>query len=500
MEFALATKTRCTKLRGNIQTRMKKPTLLETIEWIFAAVVALGCLTSLKNVWGLVWLPYQLNFVEGVILSGVQRIVEGQALYPPSRHFPLIINVYGPVYYYIGACLLKWFGVAFAPLRLLTIVSGVAVAGLVALLLHHLTASWKLALSFGFFFLTISLVQDWLSLARVDMPGVALSLAGLYLYSRFPNRWYVSIPFFLAAIFCKYTLIAAPGACFLNLLFQKRIKQAAGFAGSLAVLSGLVFLGLQRTTGGGFAFDTLALSHPDPFIFGRALHFFQLAVFQYPLLFVLGVGLAFRDARRKVATLPALYLTLSTLTLISAGKFGSDTNHMIEWTAILCLCAGLSYHTLRQEAAGATALLLVSGVLTLAVLGNLRPPWFYPNQAGCPDAYAYIKQQPGQRILAENVGAVVMAGKPVQLSDPFVWIWLVRRGGWSDAELQSLVRARAFDMITMDSPVNRQAELGETGRWSLPVLYAIQQNYQPTRGFACQDAGVIYEPIGAVPH
>jgi hypothetical protein len=478
---------------------MKKPTLLETSEWIFAAVVALGCLTSLKNVWGLVWLPYQLNFAEGVDLSGALRVMNEQALYPSSHAFPVIIYQYGPVYYYVGAWLLKWFGVAFAPLRLLTVVSAVAVAGLVALLLHHLTASWKLALSFGFMFVTISLVQDWLPLARVDMPGIALTLAGLYLYSRFRDQWYLSIPFFLGAIFCKYTLVAAPSACFLDLLFQKRVKQAAGFAGSLGLLSGLAFLGFASRTGGGFAFDTLA-SHTDPFTFGRALHFFQLAVFQYPLLFVLGVGLPLQNLRRKVATLPSLYLTLSTLTLISAGKFGSDTNHMIEWTAILCLCGGLSYHALRQEALGATVLLLVSGVLTLAVLGNLRPPWFYPNQAGCPDAYAYIKQQPGQRILAENVGAVVMAGKPVQLSDPFVWIWLVRRGGWSDAELQSLVRARAFDMITMDSPVNRQAELGETGRWSLPVLYAIQQNYQPTRGFACQDAGVIYEPIGAVPH
>ena len=174
-----------------------------------------------------------------------------------------------------------------------------------ALLLHHLTASWKLALSFGFLFLTISLVQDWLPLARVDMPGVALSLAGLYLYSRFRDRWYVSIPFFLGAIFCKYTLVAAPSACFLDLLFQKRVKQAAGFAGSLALLSGLAFLGLASTTGGGFVFDTLA-SHTDPFTFGRALHFFQLAVFQYPLLFVLGLGLALRDLLKKVATLPVV--------------------------------------------------------------------------------------------------------------------------------------------------------------------------------------------------
>ncbi len=116
-------------VEGSIHTRMKKPTLLETSEWIFASVVALGCLTSLKNTWGLVWLPYQLNFAEGVDLSGALRVMEGQALYPSSHAFPLIIYQYGPVYYYLGAWLLKWFGVAFTPLRLLTMCSAIAIAG-----------------------------------------------------------------------------------------------------------------------------------------------------------------------------------------------------------------------------------------------------------------------------------------------------------------------------------------------------------------------------------
>ncbi|HMD86725.1 MAG TPA: hypothetical protein VKO18_18710 [Terriglobia bacterium] len=477
---------------------MKRPTLLEACEWVFGSVVAVGCLTSLKNVWGFVWIPYQLNFAEGVILSGVQRAVEGLALYPSSHEFPVTIHQYGPVYYYVGAWLFKWFGTAFAPLRLLTMASAVVIAGLVALLLHHLTASWKLGLSFGFLFLTLPLVQDWLPLARVDMLGVALSLAGLYLYSRFRDQWYVSVPFFLGAIFCKYTLIAAPSAGFLDLLLQKRMKQAAGFAGSLGLLWGLAFLGLQRTTGGGFAFDTIA-SHADPFTFGRALTLLQLAVQQYPLLFVLGLGLALRDLRSGVATLPSLYLGFSTLTLLPAGKFGSDSNHMLEWTAILCLCGGLSYHALRQQAAEATALLLVPAVLTVFILVTLRPPIAYPGHAGCQDAYAYVKHYPGRRILAEDVGAVVMAGKPVQLSDPFVWSWLVRRGGWSDAELQSLVRAQAFDVVILNGSIDWQKEIGEISRWPLPFLDALQQNYQPVRRFDCQDAGIAYEPFGVAP-
>ncbi|MFZ0959784.1 MAG: hypothetical protein WAO35_02685 [Terriglobia bacterium] len=475
---------------------MKRPTLLEASEWVFGSVVAVGCLTSLRNVWGFVWLPYQRNYAEGVVLSGVQRVLEARPLYPASRQFPVIINVYGPVYYHVGAWLLKWFGATFAPLRLLTMVSAVAVAGLVALLLHHLTASWKLSLSFGFLFLTLPVVQDWLPVGRVDMPGTALSLAGLYLYCRFRDQWYLGIPFFLGAIFCKYTFVAAPSACFLDLLIQKRVKQAAGLAGSLVLLSGLAFLGVQSTTGGGFAFDTLA-SHADPYFFERVLSLFQLAAQQYPFLFVLGIGLALRDLRKGIATLPSLYLLFSTLTLIAAGQFGSDTNYLFEWTAILCLCGGLSYHLLRRQAAEATALLLVPGVLTLFILLALRQPLAYPaGHAECQDAYAYVKHHPGRRILAEDVGSVVMAGKPVQLSDPYIWSWLVRRKGWSDAELQSLVRARAFDAVILRGPIEWQKGLGGESRWPLPFLNALQENYRPTRAFACQDAAIAYEPLG----
>jgi hypothetical protein len=323
-------------------------------------------------------------------------------------------------------------------------------------------------------------------------------LAGLYLYSRFRDHWYLSIPFFLGAIFCKFILVAAPSACFLDLLLQKRIKQAAGLAGSLGLLSGLAFLEFQRTTGGGFAFDTLA-SHADPYIFKRALSSLQLIGQQHPFLCVLGFGLVFRDLRKRVATLPSLYLAFSTLTLAAAGQFGSDSNHLLECTAILCLCGGLSYHLLREQAAEATALLLVPGVFTLFILVTLQLTFPYSGHPECQDAYAYVKHHPGRRILSEDVGAVVMAGKPVQLSDPFVWSWLVRRKGWSDADLQNLVRAHSFNVVILNSPIEWQKGIGEASRWPLPVLDALQQNYQPTREFACPEARIAYEPIGVAP-
>jgi len=515
---------------------VKRLTLIAACESLFGLLVVAACLASFRHVSRFVGLPYQLNYAEGVVLTGVERVVDGQSLYPPPQQFPVIITPYGPVYYYLCAWLLKWFGPAFAPLRLITIVSAVVIAGLLALLLHQLTASWRLGLGFAFLFLSLPVVRDWLPLARVDVPGIALSLAGLYLYARFRDQWYVSIPFFLAAFFCKYTMLAAPGTCFLDLLFRKQKKRAAWFAGSLVLLSALVFLGLERTTQGGYIFHTIT-SHADPFTPGRALMFIRHALREHIVLVILAFGLVpfhlglaslsiwaplwasatrrlanprlrdqvgpaprLGDLRKEGAALSSLYLAFSALSLITAGKQGSDSNYLLEWLAVLCLSGGLSYSTLRQQSEKAAAAFAVAGVLTLCYWAVFRPPSPYPRYAGCPEAYAFVKRHPGQRIISEDVGAVVMAGKPVQISDPFAWSWLVRREGWSEAELENLVRARAFEVIILNASISWQKESREISRWPLPFLDALQQNYRPTWGFACQDAGIAYEPFEAAPH
>lgn len=484
---------------GRVETSMKSRTLLETVEWLFGLAVAFGCFMAVEDAARVIHLPYQLNYVEGVILSGGLRIVQGQPLYPPPGEFPIVLNQYGPVFYWLVATLLKLFGIGFTASRVLVVLSALLIALLLALLLHHWTRSWVLALSFGFLYCSLPLLRGWLFLVRVDLTGIALTLAGLYVFVRFPRRWYLSVPFLVAAIFCKYSLVAAPGACLLYLLAKREWRKTLMFGGATGLLSLLAFLGLQHGASGHFAFHTI-FSHADPYTFSHFLMTLNPVIQAHSILMVLAAGLAVYDLSRREISLPVIYFALASLTAVTSGKYGAVENHFLEWLAAACLCAGLCYHALRTNPYGTGALTVVLAALAVSVLA--LPPQEEPNPRllDCDQAYAFVENAPGQRILSENVGAVVMAGKPVLLSDPFVWTWLVKRQGWPQATIDNRVRSRSFDLIILYASAGSLRRSEVYNRWPLSFLTAVEQNYKPAKYFTCQDAGVIYEPAVTPSH
>jgi hypothetical protein len=116
-------------------------------------------------------------------------------------------------------------------------------------------------------------------------------------------------------------------------------------------------------------------------------------------------------------------------------------------------------------------------VETLVSLHRQLPS--YRSLSGCRDAYQYVKNYPGDRILSENVGAMVLAGKTPGVLEPFLWSRLVVQGGWSGAEMLEMIRARHFDLMLrmVDIPAAFDPEFS---RWPNPVIEAIEKNYSPT--------------------
>jgi hypothetical protein len=110
---------------------------------------------------------------------------------------------------------------------------------------------------------------------------------------------------------------------------------------------------------------------------------------------------------------------------------------------------------------------------------------------GCRQAYEYVKNYPGERILSENPGAVVVAGKWSPVFEPFLWTREVVNKGWPDTEIVNLIRSRQIDLIVLGSPPGSRAS---QVRWSNSVAEAIEQNYQPVQIFACPDARLAYQP------
>jgi Dolichyl-phosphate-mannose-protein mannosyltransferase len=470
----------------------------------FGAVLV-SCATALLMAVLWIPLPFQLNFAEGPLLGAAAAIAHGSPAYPSPTTPPYNINPYGPIPYYVIAMVVKVFGVEFTAPRVVSMASAIACAGIIALLIRRVGGTVLVSVVFGALFLTMPSAQRWLAVLRVDMIGLAFSLSGIYLVLRF-NRWSLSLVPFAAAFICKFSFVAAPAACFLHLLLTRGLGESLKYLGSLLALLVIAFLIIQTNTGGWFWFDTVLSSSIHSFSITSAVRRI-LGEFRDCWVLLIFVALAIwidrNELLRGILRLPAFYFATSLVVMFARGKAGADSNYFLEWEAALCWCTGMAYSLLtRSESKAfpiwgrfAAPVLLAAQVFFIVAWVNLhRQLPLYQSLTGCRDAYHFVQNYPGDRILTDNVGATVLAGKTPGVSEPFLWARLVIQGGWSSKEMVELIRTQQFDLILLNrlSTAAFDAE-SDLSRWPDPVIEAIETNYNATRSFACVDAEVAYE-------
>jgi hypothetical protein len=483
-----------------------RSTLFEHAQKLAKWTILAGCMAAFFRSVPTLFLPFQINYVEGPLLNGALNVARGLGAYPPSSGLPYVINQYGPPPYYLIALVVKLFGVGLTGPRLLAFACAICSAVLIALLVRHWTGSFAAALIFGVLYLTLPTVQQWMVILRVDFIAVALSLAGLYLFAK-SDRWQLSVLFFVAALFSKFMFVAAPLACLMYLLLMRETQKAFRFAAACAGLAGVVFLAFQWASGGWFAFHTLWSTMSHSFDFRVAVTSLQWELLDnLALLLLAAVAMAFSYNKlpRRTLLLPLLYFCVVSLTLISRGKEGADSNYYLEWDAALCLMAGLGYGVVdKQLRDSRAAAALLPALVVLAVFANVsladayrfvHPGQYADQPLGCRDAYQYVRSHSGDQVLSENVGAAVLAGKSPVVFDPFVWTREVAEAGWSDDELLALIRARKLDLIVLGSEAARSKNDRYAFRWPRSVLAAIDQNYKLVDSYDCTDASFLYVP------
>jgi hypothetical protein len=468
--------------------------LVRVAEFALLATVIAGCIDTLRFAAYYIPLPIALNYQEGNDLIAALAISHGRTPYPSIGGGPYVVNVYGPVYYYAIAPLVKLFGPSFAAPRLLVLISGLAAALFLVLLLRRWTESWWIALGFGLSFLAVSLVRQWSYVLRVDLFGLALSLAGIYVIST--NRrlaWPAAL--FLAALYSKVTLIAAPIACFLYMTTSGEQRRAWRFVTWMIGfgLAALVVLGLA-TKGWGL-FD-MFLTHPDPYSFSHYASIIRPFVVLDTGLLAAAVALAVHDLRRRSLSFPLIYFALASVMTLTAGKFGSDANHLLEWQAAMSLAAGCGYNFLRKRWGSDPALTLIPlGIVVLVSLGLSQRPRLDPALSGCGVAYRFAAEQPGH-LLTENSGSAALSGKKVWLSSSFEYQFLGLAGRLDQQPLIRMVQQRFFGVIVLgdDLPTLQRSVTTPNPPWPPKFISALAANYHQVAQFACAGANFAFEP------
>ncbi len=473
------------------------------IEALSLWALVLGCLVAIATALCKVGRPFQMNFGEGPLLASAARIAQGLSAYPPSQLPPYVINPYGPLPYYLVAGLVRIFGIGLTIPRLLVLGAAIYSAALTGLLVRRLSNSSIAGMATGALFLTLSTVQHWLPVLRVDMIGLALSLTGLYLFAGKKNV-YLAAVCFVAAWFSKFTYVAAPLTCFALILYNREFRKAVGFAVFGLSLSALVFWVLQAASGGWFLFHTVSASAGHPFHLSDAKHWLALelqAGLLVILMAILSIGASYRLAH-GVLRIPLTYFLVTCAVVFSSGKAGGETNYFLEWNAALCLCAGTGYGLLRQMEPGLskvrtvlTAIIICNVLVNIAAADIGRELFLWPEAVSeCRNAYQYVMQFPGDRILTENLAASLFAGKSAIVAEPFLWTREVVGSGWSAKPVVYEITARRVDLILLDKRVEEQINDVDQTRWPRAVMEATQQNYRLTRTFDCSDARYAYTP------
>jgi hypothetical protein len=437
--------------------------------------------------WDALAFPYPLNYGEGPLLDQAVKLAEFRNIYRSDlTEPPYVVSNYPPLFPLVQAPFVWLFGPAFWYGRLISLLSAAAVALLVGLTLHALTRDRLAAAAGGLIFPAMPYVVRWSSLARVDLLGLALSWAGLFVVARWPHkRWSVVAAGLLlvAAVYTRQTYaLAAPLAAFVWLLSQgqkRRALELAGVAGGAALI---LFGTLNVLTGGGFFLNTVTANLND-FRWERVSLNALGALLACPLLLLGALAFLVFAPRKGNRSwwLVAPYLAASGPLALLVGKVGSDVNYLLELSAALGLATGAVISWQRKRARVRTLLIVLLAVQVLALGQSSRVA------SGLQDYVIEQRDEVGQlsRVVAEAKGPVLaddymglltLNGRQIYLQ-PFEMTQLARDGAWDQRPLVRAIEEERFPVIMLwRPPFAREIK---RDRWTPEMLKEIRAHYEP---------------------
>jgi hypothetical protein len=183
---------------------------------------------------------------------------------------------------------------------------------------------------------------------------------------------------------------------------------------------------------------------------------------------------------------------------------------MLALSLVVGIAAGWAAEILGKRPAGATGgpreaperarfslhPRILSGAILLLLAGQIalayQPQAWYQGELAPgdpPERYlAFIRATPGE-ILADDVGLLYAAGRPLRYDDPSTMGPAAQSRVWDQSGLIDEIAGRRFSAILLPVNVERTTR-DASGRWTPEVLAAIREHYQ----LQFRDTIYIYTP------
>jgi len=299
-----------------------------------------------------------------------------------------------------------------------------------------------------------------------------------------------------------------------RLLTAGELRSTLLFSGVYAGLVATTWIGLDLLTGGQYTFHVWGLHPAEWWSYGRFRKYANLILPAWPLMllaagsFVLLVRSAFRPGGTEAEAasgaavggggapaflLAGCYGVLGTLTLVGAGTTGSHHNHLLEPQLALtlagCSVVGASLSRFwRKECPCARMWHLATYAHWLALGLLLLQLWtlrerldWYDGEFDMRDSrdkqfVALIMSRPGE-VLADDVGLLLAAGRPLRYDDPATMGPAVRTGLWDQSVLLTEIEEQRFSLILLPFNATR-FDIDPSGRWSPEFIAALRRHYR----------------------
>ncbi|GIV97033.1 MAG: hypothetical protein KatS3mg057_1690 [Herpetosiphonaceae bacterium] len=437
--------------------------------------------------------PFQFDPTEGIILSEVRMLAQGENIYAPFTAERFISAPYPPLYYVLLLPPLKFAAPSFTWGRIVALLAALSIAGILWAIAAQ-TAGRRWALIAAGLWLGSTPLLVWANRLKPDLLAVAFSLLGLLVLMRWPRRLGLVALCFALAWYSKQSALAAPAAATLWLMLQDW-RRALRLVLLTAAAIGVPFLILDLLTGHGFYIHLIGF-HALPWSARRWLGLLGDMAGYHAILALLSLvwlGLALRRGRRALP-LPAVYLPLAALGSFSGGTFGGFHNHMLEFLAALCLGATLLLGAARLSRAPALLAALAALVLQVALSWS-TPDWLAWELSNVPTAQGrarmealarFVADQPGE-VWSDNIGLLTTVGKPVRFNDPLIMAQSAMLGWWDERVFVEEIRSGGFSAILWRGDVHSGPRPNDLS----PAAYeAIRERYEIT----FRDVKLVYTP------
>lgn len=405
---------------------------------------------------------HELSQPESVVAAQSMMLAHDGTLYYSLKDYPYTVCAYMPIFYFLEAALTRIGLPAILAGRLISF--GALLASfalcwrLVLLYTGNRYAAWIAILLAS----SSTLLLNWGTTGQVDMLAVALSLAAFYQFSRFyvggENTLLWAGLFAIAAFFTKQTMLAAPAAMFVLLLFRNwktALLFGVALGGSIAAMA----LGINAALHGRFFANTV-FANINPFDIEKLTQHLQyMALVSGALILTLALSVS-RLVRSRSAALLVYFLLAAILFLALAAKVGSDSNYQLEPTLLLivCSCAGLvelNFFELVFKNSKSWITLL-QGLVALFLLMNYRivvpdiiVRFWKENmfRAEMAAVEPYIRNASG-RIFSTDLDPVVEVRGRLDI-EPLIYGLLVRAGRIDPEPVRKDLARSAFPLIIL---------------------------------------------------